>query len=339
MRTVVLAAAVAALTAACASKLPEAGLPALRIDPQRVAVAGLSSGAYMATQVHVAFSQHISGAALIAGGPYGCAEGDLKTALGPCMGAKGAGPDVPALLARAQERAGDGRIDPLAGLAGDRVFVLHGRSDGLVAEAVSEAAAQFYRDLPGVKVQTDFSRDFGHGMPTTNVGVDCVTMGSPWLGKCDFDAAGTAVNALFGAASAAAPALAQAAGELLSFDQGVYASKERDAYLGDRGYVYVPTPCRDAASPCGLLVVFHGCEQQADAIGDQFARDAGFNRWADAQRLVVLYPQTRATYVPLNPKACWDWWGYSGDDYDLRSGAQMLWLLHAVAALGVALQP
>ena len=31
-------------------------------------------------------------------------------------------------------------------------------------------------------------------------------------------------------------------------------------------------------------------------------RDAGFNRWADAARVVVLYPQTRSSYLPLEPE-------------------------------------
>jgi hypothetical protein len=51
----------------------------------------------------------------------------------------------------------------------------------------------------------------------------------------------------------------------------------------------------------------------------------------------VLYPQTRATYMPLNPKACWDWWGYSGAAYDTRKGLQLRWLANAAAALGAPL--
>ena len=69
-------------------------LPRLAIDPGRVAVVGVSSGAYMATQVHFAYSDRLAGAALVAGGPYGCAEGKLELALGPCMKAEPAAPDV-----------------------------------------------------------------------------------------------------------------------------------------------------------------------------------------------------------------------------------------------------
>jgi hypothetical protein len=54
---------------------------------------------------------------------------------------------------------------------------------------------------------------------------------------------------------------------------------------------------------------------------------------------VVVYPQTRASFMPLNPKGCWDWWGYSGADYDTRNGVQLRWLANLVDALGIPLSP
>ncbi|MCB1574574.1 MAG: hypothetical protein KDI80_11380, partial [Xanthomonadales bacterium] len=64
----------------CSSPQSAAALPGLKLDPSRTTVSGLSSGAYMATQAHMAFSDHIAGVALLAGGPYGCAEGSLEVA-------------------------------------------------------------------------------------------------------------------------------------------------------------------------------------------------------------------------------------------------------------------
>ena len=43
------------------------------VDPTQISVAGLSSGAFMANQLHIAHSADIMGAAMIAGGLYGCA--------------------------------------------------------------------------------------------------------------------------------------------------------------------------------------------------------------------------------------------------------------------------
>jgi hypothetical protein len=37
-------------------------------------VSGLSSGAFFAHQFHIAFSKLVSGAGIVAGGPYGCVE-------------------------------------------------------------------------------------------------------------------------------------------------------------------------------------------------------------------------------------------------------------------------
>ncbi|MFN7293184.1 MAG: hypothetical protein ACK5TT_00325, partial [Lysobacteraceae bacterium] len=144
-RAVVLA--LAAGLAACGGPAAPP-LPAAAIDVDRVAVAGLSSGAYMATQVHVALSSRVHGAALFAGGPYGCARGDLAVALGACM----AGTPVPsleALVEAATAKAASGAIDPLAGLGDDRVFVFHGARDGAVAPGLAAATEAVYRGLAG----------------------------------------------------------------------------------------------------------------------------------------------------------------------------------------------
>jgi len=58
-------------------------------------------------------------------------------------------------------------------------------------------------------------------------------------------------------------------------------------------------------------VVFHGCLQYAGNIGDAVYRHAGYNEWAETNRIIVLYPQTQSSMIPLNPKGCFDWWGLS----------------------------
>src|SRR5438128_1569348 len=70
------------------------------VDPDQVSVSGISSGAFMANQLHVAHSAGIVGAGMIAGGLYGCAVDSVSAdgvlalvslAVGPCM-------SVPTLL-------------------------------------------------------------------------------------------------------------------------------------------------------------------------------------------------------------------------------------------------
>jgi poly(3-hydroxybutyrate) depolymerase len=302
---------------------PAPPLAAITLDPSRVAVAGVSSGAYMATQVHVALNARVHAAALVAGGPYGCAQGQLETALGPCMTAQPALPDTATLVASAKQRAAAGTIDPLSAFAGDRVLVMHGTRDATVAPSLASANTAVVRALAGdpASVILDDQRAFGHGWPTLEGGVPCDQPASPWLLDCGIDAAGEAMAAMFATKGAPAAAVAAAAdGTLARFDQRELAP-DGVAGLADTGFVYTPKACTQGA--CGVLIVFHGCQQNEENVGEAFVRGAGIDRWADVHRVVVVYPQTQSSYMPLNPKACWDWWGYGGADYDLKTGGQI----------------
>jgi len=71
-------------------------------DPAQVSVSGISSGGFMANQLHIAHSADVMGAAMIAGGPYGCAvlratsdgvEALASQAAGPCMSTRHFAPD------------------------------------------------------------------------------------------------------------------------------------------------------------------------------------------------------------------------------------------------------
>ncbi len=56
--------------------------------------------------------------------------------------------------------------------------------------------------------------------------------------------------------------------------------------------------------------------------GTTFVRHAGYAAWADTNRIVVLFPQ--AVSIPgLNPNGCWDWWGYTDENYANRNGVQI----------------
>lgn len=52
-------------------------LPALGADPDAVTVSGFAGGGIFAGQQNVIFSDLISGAGIIAGGPFGC-QGDIN---------------------------------------------------------------------------------------------------------------------------------------------------------------------------------------------------------------------------------------------------------------------
>jgi hypothetical protein len=46
--------------------------------------------------------------------------------------------------------------------------------------------------------------------------------------------------------------------------------------------------------------------------------------WTESNRIIVLYPQVNASSAPYNPQGCWDWFGYTGMNYALKSGPQLL---------------
>mmetsp|Transcript_36359 Transcript_36359/g.55832 ORF Transcript_36359/g.55832 Transcript_36359/m.55832 type:complete len:85 (-) Transcript_36359:556-810(-) len=60
-------------------------LPALNAAADKSTVSGLSSGGFMAVQLHVAYSDVFKGAGIFAGGPFYCAQDKEMTALTTCM--------------------------------------------------------------------------------------------------------------------------------------------------------------------------------------------------------------------------------------------------------------
>lgn len=92
--------------------------------------------------------------------------------------------------------------------------------------------------------------------------------------------------------------------------------------MADEAFVYVPQSCAKDAK-CKVHIALHGCVQSAAVVGDDFYADTGYNRWADTNDILVLYPQVNASTIPFNPQGCWDWFGYTGLNYAFKSGAQL----------------
>lgn len=309
-------------------------LPRLDIAPGSLTVSGVSSGGYMAVQYHVAHSGAVSGAGVIAAGPWFCAQDSLSKALGECLKAADGGPDAATLVRALRDAAARVEVDDPAGLTADRVWLFHGSRDVTVGRPVSDALADFYRAfLPAERLRYETGIAAAHGVPTLDAGGSCDTAGTPWINDCDYDAAGEMLGFLYG--GLAAPAAKSGAGRLVAFDQHRYATAGARASLAPLAYLYVPGRCR-AGARCRVHVAFHGCRQGTEFVGRAFVENAGYNRWAEANDIVVLYPQVAKSYVmPMNPQGCWDWWGYTGSDYATRNGAQVESVEHMLAAIGL----
>ncbi len=306
---------------------PSSGLPALGAAIGETTVSGLSSGAYMAGQFQVAHSSIVQGAAIIAGGPYGCAEsafagmvvGPAATMLNASKAVTGCMkngmalwgvPNAGLLAGKTEQLARDGAIDPTDSLKSDRVYLFSGKEDRTVVPTIVAKANDYYLQVgvPAANIKYVSDLAAGHGFVTETEGQACARSGEPYIIDCDYDQAKDLLTHLYGplAAPSAAPA-----GTFSQFSQRAFAGDRGEHGLSDTGAVYIPQACRQET--CRVHIAFHGCAQNEDAAGDSFIKKTGFSRWADTNRLIILFPQTKANAV--NPQGCWDWWGYTGRDY------------------------
>lgn len=310
------------------------------LEPSATTVSGLSSGAFMAVQLQIAFSKHVSGAGVIAGGPYGCADENVYRAIRVCMNAFLAEPDAETAVAEIQALAAEGRIDDPVHVAADQIYLFHGQSDDTVAGASMDAVRQTYAilNVPDDQIIYETRIDAGHGFVTERGGLACDVTGPDFLIDCDFDQAGDILGQLY---SGLLPATQPRSEGLLTFDQAQYL--QGASGMDDTAFVYVPESCA-AGDPCRLHIALHGCKQGREVIGDDYALLTGYNRWAEANGIVVLYPQAKSIPAPWwnwvggNPNGCWDWWGYAGEDYLSQDAPQIAAIARMAAALGAPLR-
>lgn len=170
------------------------------------------------------------------------------------------------------------------------------------------------------------------------------------LEACGFDGPGEALRHIYagdgGGAPLVPPANASAivAAHVVAFDQlpfGMRGDSTKDMAFARTGYAYVPPRCRRATergggsaaaaavpttAPCRLHVFFHGCGSAYNSgatvaghgFNDTFIAHAGFSAWAEANDIVVLFPQKDAT-----KETCWDGYGWGGPHWATKQGGQM----------------
>ena len=300
-------------------------LPKLGATLEQTTVSGFSSGAYMAGQFAVAYSSIVSGVGLVAGGPYFCAgepagESPLHNALTRCMNpafAHTSPPDAGALWNRTRQFASDGLIDDTRNLGRQRVYLFNGRRDHILTTAVTDQTRAFYELAGAAEMSYVTDNRAGHGMITDRITDNaCGTSFQPFFNNCGVPIARHILSAVAGPLNQPARS---ASGKLLRFRQSAYAAPASG--MAADGFAYVPKAC--ARHACRVHVAFHGCWQGERAVGDHFYRRAGYNELADANRIIVLYPQVSASTTPYNPAGCWDYWGYSGPGFYTRNGAQL----------------
>ena len=320
-------------------------LPSYRADIARSTVSGLSSGAFMSVQLHLAHSATFCGAGIVAGGPYRCAESFpgisfnaedacVQNALFICMNPliPEAGPDAARLVALARATAERGLIDPVSHLADARLYIFTGSEDKVVDSSVVRTTRRFYEMLGVPPSHIRFVDDVpaGHAILTANAEDNPLSANQPpYINRWDdvrmqsWDI----LETLYGPLN---PPALRPDGRLVRFDQREFISDQARSSMSAYGYAYVPRSVEEGAE-CRIHVALHGCKQGYNFVdcangrpdraneppyGNRYYTTTGYNEIADTNDIVVLYPQAEGfdNLVIQNPEGCWDWWGYSATD-------------------------
>ncbi|MBI1891187.1 MAG: hypothetical protein HYS18_11105 [Burkholderiales bacterium] len=316
-----LALVAASMFIGCATPAAHAAsaLGSYNVAPNTLSISGISSGAYMAVQLQVAYSSKVLGAAIFAGGPYYCAQGSMSNALGYCM--SGSGVPFSALYSYTDSNANSGKIDPTSNLAKQKVYMFSGTNDTAVKQPVMNALKTFYEHYGIGNIIYNNKSIAKHAWISDDGPNACNSFDTPYINKCadSPDPQKVYLQHIYGPLNPKNSGTLT--GSYIQFDQKPFTSS--GSSMDGTGWVYVPQSCANGQA-CKLNVVLHGCGMGQEAIGQALVQKSGVNEWADTNNIIVLYPQAvKSQMAPLNPQGCWDWWGYSGSDYALKSGAQM----------------
>ncbi|MBF0345654.1 MAG: hypothetical protein HQL06_15680 [Nitrospirae bacterium] len=304
----------------------------------------------MAVQVHVTYASLFNGAAIFSGAPYYHFSKDkLFGAVIKCLN-KEIRPsdlmndmynmaiakdfeidklitnltdslneqiDLPASLNETQKMASVGKIDNPSHMASQKVFMYAAGRDTIVAPGFMDMVYKYYLNfVSDNNIKYIKLHNAQHGMPTDNFGKDCDSQELPFINNCKYSGAADALRHIYGKLNPPTTAT----GSFVPFNQTEFYSGN---YLCDTGYIYLPTACaKTTHPPCRLHLVFHGCMQNPEWVGDIFYKRAGYNEWAESNNIIVLYPQTKNGNL-INPAGCWDFFGYESPDFYNNQGPQI----------------
>ncbi|MFP5519050.1 MAG: prolyl oligopeptidase family serine peptidase [Bdellovibrionia bacterium] len=301
-------------------------LPSLQVS--NIYIAGISSGAFMVQQMQVAYPELFAGVGMIAGGVWSCSDGDWQRASRVCMKDPNA-IDLSKIFLKLDDLVTQKKIGEISKLKNHRSFIFQGQKDSVLAPASAVVLEQFYQKL-GAPYFAVTHLPAGHGYPTNKSDKECGLSQLPWLINCEYDLSGHLLQYWLGSLQ---PAEKQKNESLYYFNQKEFASVE--SKVSDVGRVYIPEYCQK--NKCHLVMMLHGCLMGPAIVGDQFVVGTELLDWAEGNRFVVVFPATQRS--ARNPNGCWDWFGYTGEDYLLRDGPQMLFLKNIISRINSGGKP
>lgn len=292
------------------------------LNPYTFTISGISAGACMAVQFQYAWSSLVKGAAIVAAAPYLCAGGTLAGAEA-CLHA----PTIEAptvFYAGAETSAAANWIDPLNNLQNSTIFLFSGTADTVVPQPNMDNVALMYTFAgAGDRITKFFNYSAEHAWVTSKYGNNCSFLGDPYINNCGIDFAGKFLEQTFKDLNV--PFHNQMGrlntSNFFSFDQTQFGADPTLNSLGAYAYAYIPSACQSGKNQCHLHVNLHGCQQDFLNAGTEYLYQTELNEWAESNNIVILYPQAIANLV--NPMGCFDWWGYAGETYALKTGPQI----------------
>lgn len=289
---------------------------------RQYSISGFSSGGFFAHQLHIVHSSNIVGVGIVAGGPYYCTMGSFNRFMSACS-CNSFLVSIETSLSLATTLAQDKRIDTLNTLGQAKVYIFSGSGDTVVYPSLVKITEQVYRNLGNSSnIYTKYDLNAQHSWVTLNEGNPCWYLGWPGVNNCNFDLAGAIFNYIYPNLNSRGTQLKS---NLYEFDQSVYTDVWK-AGMSNRGFIYIPNSCM--SNVCLVHVMFHGCLGSFEINGYTFMYEIGVNDWAESNNIVVIYPQITAH--SNNTDGCWDFWGYTGDNFYDYSAPQIA-AVHAMA--------
>ncbi|EFC39448.1 predicted protein [Naegleria gruberi] len=270
---------------------------------KNLTVSGFGAGASMAIMMQVAHSQKVGGVASFSGLPYYCVKNNMSR-LETCFKHTEKIP-MSEFMEMFDKFIYFNLIDNLDHLPSHKIYLQSGSKDKSLTQQAALKSKEMYETLgvPKGNIKTVLDIPSGHSM----VSVDYANaeknqcgekIKEPYIQNCGFDLVGDALKFVIGEDNFVNEANFVASAEnLFKIDQRPFDSERH--LMGDFGYIYIPSACQKDETKCKHIhVAFHGCDQ----TGDEFPLYSGYNRIAEQNNIVVLYPRT-AVQDRFNPHA------------------------------------
>ncbi len=308
-----------------------ASLGAYNVDPAQVSVSGFSTGGVMAMQLSVAYSSRIMGVGVFAGWHYDCRRTEPSS---DCHGLNAVAPEIARSQGNIDSWSGN-RIDPVANIARQKIYVFGGTFDSRVTQYATARVVDLYKVYaPSSQIHYDNTIPAEHSFPVDFDGPFQIPCGTAFdIVDCGFDGAGISLQWFYGPLNArnnGAPT-----GSLFLIDQRAFAPA--GSGMDEVAWLYVPAGC-DRGEPCKLHVFLHGCNSSYAQIGvPGWAQYSGHQKWADTNNIVLLFPQILPDAT--SPDGCWANNPIWGIDFDQKAGTQMAALMGMIARITSGYSP